>query len=248
LRRKTEGRSVLDAIGHLAYAGDEIQVGPALKSYQRGNRQRRSERVPIRATARVSNLSGRTAMDEQLRQQFKDNPWPFVGFMTAEHNTLTSARGAITAEVIGRMTAYLATLSGVLIALGFIIQANGFGRTALFFGGASFAGLFALGFLTLVRMAEGTSEDLRYIERINQIRKFYFEAVPGLAPYLAPPATGTDTESVMRAFGFRPGPLQRMLTGAGTVLVLNSVFIGCAAGFVAAALAGTRTGLRPASR
>lgn len=182
-------------------------------------------------------------MDEQLRRQFQENPWPFVGFMTTEHSTLTSARGAITAEVMGRMTGFLATLSGVLIAFGFVIQAAGFGRVALHFGAASFGGLFVLGLLTFVRMAQGTAEDLRAIERINQIRKFYLEVAPGLAPYLAPPAASPDRPAVMLAFGFRPGPLQRMLTAAGTVLVLSAVIVGCAAGFLVAAQLGVSAGI-----
>lgn len=182
-------------------------------------------------------------MDESLSQQFRKDPWPIVGFATAEHGMLQAARAATTAEVNGRITAYLATLSGVLVAFGFVLQAGGFDRDALLFGAATFAGAFVVGLLTIMRATQASAEDLKYIQRINQLRKLYFEVAPGLAEYLAPPAAGSDIRSAMRAFGFRPGPLQKMLTVAGMASILNAVALGCAAGFLGAAARGRPVGL-----
>src|SRR6476646_39060 len=124
-----------------------------------------------------------------LRQQFASDPWPVVGFTTAEHSNLTSRRGTLTSETTGRVAAYLSTLSAGLIALGFVGGGGGghFGNAFFAFGSVALALTALVGIVTFLRCVQGSVEDVVLGERVERVRRAYLELLPGLVDYLEAP-------------------------------------------------------------
>lgn len=101
--------------------------------------------------------------------------------LTAEHSNLQAARSAAVVEANGRTTAFLAALSGSLVALALVAQVQAVDE---------FIGLIALvlaatvlftGLVTFLRLAQLAQLDSRLVIGINRIRRAYLELVPSLA-------------------------------------------------------------------
>lgn len=101
--------------------------------------------------------------------------------LTAEHSNLQAARSAAVVEANGRTTAFLAALSGSLVALALVAQVQAVDE---------FIGLIALvlaatvlftGLVTFLRLAQLAQLDSRLVIGINRIRHAYLELVPSLA-------------------------------------------------------------------
>ena len=169
-----------------------------------------------------------------LREQFASDPWPVVGFTTAEHSNLTSRRGTLTSETTGRVAAYLSTLSAGLVALGFVGGGSGghFGDAFFAFGAVALALTALVGIVTFVRCVQGSAEDVVLGERVEQVRRAYLELLPGLVDYLEAPLD-TGQGEARRASGMtgRYG-WQLALTMAGLVSIVNSALIGLLVGFL----------------
>jgi hypothetical protein len=171
-----------------------------------------------------------TALPDVLR----DDPQVAVTILTTEHYNLQTARAATISETGGRASIFLGSVSAGLVALAFAGQAS---RTALYtFGLVLFPVLCFLGLVTFERVLQTSIDDTNFLVRINRIRRFYLEAAPQLAPYLARPAATDDKSDVLRTEGYRPGRWQMMVSIVGAIGVIDSVLFGVTAGLAAAAL------------
>jgi hypothetical protein len=170
-----------------------------------------------------------------LREALRDDPQAAVAILTTEHFNLQTARAATISETNGRASVFLGSVSAGLVAIAFAGQAS---RTALYtFGLVLFPVLFFLGLMTFERALQASIEDTHLMLRINRVRRFYVEAAPRLAPYLARPSATDDIGGVLRTEGFR-SRWQLMLSIVGAIGVINSVLLGVTAGFAVAALTG----------
>jgi hypothetical protein len=172
-----------------------------------------------------------TALPDLLR----DDPQVAVTILTTEHFNLQTARAATISETGGRASVFLGSVSAGLVALAFAGQAS---RTALYtFGLVLFPVLCFLGLVTFERVLQASIDDTHLILRINRIRRFYVEAAPQLAPYLARPAASDDVAAVLRTEGYyRTGRWQLMVSIVGALGVIDSVLFGVTAGLIAGAL------------
>jgi hypothetical protein len=173
-----------------------------------------------------------------VREQFEKDPWPVVGFLTAEHASLTSARATSVSEGNARVSSYLTTLSASLVALGFVATGSGgFSRAFFAFAAVLLAVCELVGLLTFRRCVQISSEDLHLLSRLEQVRATYLELLPGLGPTIDPPTEpGADVRQV--AF-MNSGPWsQLLLTMAGLVGVVNSALAGAVTACVAQATIG----------
>jgi hypothetical protein len=93
-----------------------------------------------------------------------------------------------------------------------------------------------LGLVTFERALQASIDDTHLMLRINRIRRYYVEAAPRLAPFLARPAATDQVADVFRVGGFRPGRWQPMLSIVGALGVIDSVLLGVTTGLAAAAL------------
>ena len=103
--------------------------------------------------------------------------------LSTEHWSLLTARSLVYNEAFARAGMFLAFLSATLLVLGLVSTATGFSDGFLIVA-ASLLGLdLFVGFATLGRIINASSEDLRYLQGMNRLRHAYFEIVPGLEPY-----------------------------------------------------------------
>jgi hypothetical protein len=163
-----------------------------------------------------------------------DDPQAMVTILTTEHFALQSARGITTSESNGRASIYLGAVSAGLVAFAFAGQTSHAAMYTL--GLVLFPVLAFLGLTTFDRILQASIDDTLYMRRINRIRRFYIDAVPRLADYLAPAAATDDVEDVLRTERFTPGHWQLLLSVVGAIGVINSVLIGATAGLAVAAL------------
>ncbi len=172
-------------------------------------------------------------MSDALTGTPRPDPRPAaVTFVTTEHFTLQGARAATIAESTGRATVFLGSVSGGLIALGFLGQASHLGTAFYAFGLILLPTLTFLGLVTFRRVLQSGREDAVYAHRIAQLRAFYFEAAPEVTPYLLSVPAGQRLELQ----GLHTSATQRFLTVAGTVAVITSVLTGAAVGLLGAVI------------
>jgi len=164
-------------------------------------------------------------------------------FLTTEHFTLQTAKSAVVNESNGRATIYLSTLSSSIVALAFIGQVSNLGQTFLVFGLALFMPLFFLGLATFTRCYETATESMMHARRINQIRHFYVEVAPEMAPYFAR-RTHDDMHDFLDELAIhmpdKPSKLwsvwQQLLSITGAIAVINSMLAAVFVGFAVHAI------------
>jgi hypothetical protein len=165
-----------------------------------------------------------------------DDPSAMVAILTTEHFTLQTARGTTTSEANGRASVYLGAVSAGLVAFAFAGQTSHAAMYTL--GLVLFPVLSFLGITTYARVLEASIDDTLFMRRINRIRRFYIDAVPLLADYVAPAAASDDVQAVLATERFRPGQWQLLLSIVGSIAVINSVLVGATIGLAVAALSG----------
>jgi hypothetical protein len=149
--------------------------------------------------------------------------------VTTEHFVLQGARAATIAESTGRATMFLASVSGVLVALGLVATASRVGTAFYAFGLVLLPTLAFVGLVTFERVLQSGIEDYGYARRIALLRGYYFDNAPELTPYLlsVPPSERLLVQGLGgdRWQGFR--------TVAGMVGVITAVLAGSTAGLTA---------------
>ena len=105
--------------------------------------------------------------------------------VTTEHNTLQSARNAAIAESTSRAGIFMGAVSAALIALGLSARVA-YDRSGFYVLSVVLLSTLAfIGFATFNRVLRSGIEAVHYGERIAQLRAYYFDIAPELAPYLA---------------------------------------------------------------
>jgi hypothetical protein len=160
-----------------------------------------------------------------------------VTFATTEHFTLQTARSATIAEASSRALGFLAVLSSSLIALAFIGQMSELGTAFYVFALVLLPTLSFIGLVTFQRMAQITSEDIAYAQRIARLREFYVDVAPQLEPYLTI-VRGAAAAERMRGARSHPSGWQLFLTFAGMAALVNSVIVGAVGAIVIDAITG----------
>jgi hypothetical protein len=170
------------------------------------------------------------------------NPKPPEAFMTAlvtEHTVLQGARSTLTAEIASRAALYLASLTGSLIALGFVTRDAAVVGP---FATAVLPALLILGEFTYWRVVQAGVEDLHHSWEIQRIRVYYRQLVPpGLAFFSD--ARGGDPHAPEKTFmGIRARDLNVLLTASSMVAAINSMLAGTAVALALHAIANLRAG------
>jgi hypothetical protein len=156
-----------------------------------------------------------------------------VSFVTTEHFTLQGARSQTIAESNGRVSVFLATVSGGLVALGLMASATSIGTAFYALALPLLVTMTFVGLVTFERVLQSGLEDLGYAARIARLRGFYFEHAPELGAYLL----SVGPERRVGIQGLRGGWWQHFLTIAGMTSVITSVLAGACVALVVAVLA-----------
>jgi hypothetical protein len=159
-----------------------------------------------------------------------------VDILTTEHWSLLSTRSLGYQEMFGRTTIFVSILSGIVIAVALLAQANQFGRATLWFALLLMSVALFVGLATFVRSVAINYEDGRWVMGMNLLRQAYLEMVPELEPFLI-----TDHELDADSGSLGHGRPQRfanlaksLTTTSSVVAALNSVLAGALASDVAA--------------
>jgi hypothetical protein len=164
-------------------------------------------------------------MDDDAKRQ------TLLSALVTEHFVLQSARGVATSEAGIRASLYLTSLTGALVALGFIAQV---GEQFDAFAAAMLPALFLLGEFTFVRLLENSIEDVLLQRSIERIRRYYLVLHPDATEFFGDAADGPGRRAPTGDGGPRGvagqvmyrSSVQLLFTAASMVAAINSILGG----------------------
>jgi hypothetical protein len=158
--------------------------------------------------------------------------------LATEYFALSGLRSSSIAEAGARATMFFTTLTGTVLALGFLAGASDAVVPVAF---AALPIVILLGVASFLRLVEISVEDVGALRAINRIRAYYGGLVPeGIEYFPAPRGQQALTDLV--DVGARQTPWRAALTTAATVGVMDALVAGASLSF-ALAHAGVPTAL-----
>jgi hypothetical protein len=164
--------------------------------------------------------------------------------LSTEHWSLLASRSLAWNESFSRAGMFLSTLSGAIVALALVAQANKFGDGFRIFALVILPVVLFIGLTTLIRLGIANYHDGLTVIGMNRIRAAYFERVPEVQRYFVMPGTD-DPASTWRAMGMDigfPMPFVLIASAPAIIGVLNAVVAG-SIGAIAALQLGANTGI-----
>lgn len=158
--------------------------------------------------------------------------------LATEHWSLLSARSLVYTEAMSRASIFIAALSGAVVALALVAQADDFGSGFVAFALVLLPVVYFLGLVTIVRLGQVNSENALWVQGMNRIRNAYLQIAPEVEPYLVASRYDDEAGVLLSSLAMR-SPLPRMqpfVAIPGVVAVIDSVVAGAAAGIGAHAL------------
>jgi len=112
-------------------------------------------------------------------------PAPAAGklqILATEHWSLLATRSLTYTESLGRVNVFLAILSGAVIALALVAQADHFGPTFVAIAVLTLLVVLFTGIATIARLMHLNRDDYRWVIGMNRLRHAYLELHPELEP------------------------------------------------------------------
>ena len=106
-----------------------------------------------------------------------------IQILATEHWSLLATRALTYNEALSRVTIFLAILSGALIALALVAQADHFGATFISIAIPMLLVVMFTGLATISRLQALNRDDYRWVIAMNRLRHAYLEIRPDLEPY-----------------------------------------------------------------
>src|SRR6202162_3668731 len=133
--------------------------------------------------------------------------------LATEHWSLLATRSLTYTESLGRVNMFLTILSGAVIALALVAQADRFGHAFISIAIFMLSVVFLVGVFTVVRLMSLNRDDFRWVIGMNRLRKAYLELHPDLEPYFVT-SPYDDLPGVLESLGldleiFPDKPLRR---------------------------------------
>jgi hypothetical protein len=164
--------------------------------------------------------------------------------LATEHWSLLATRSLTYTESLGRVNVFLAILSGAVIALALVAQADHFGPTFIAIAILTLLVVMFAGVATIARLMQLNRDDYRWVVGMNRLRHGYLKLRPELeANFITSPYD--DLPGALRTLGV---DVTRN-SGAGSMLHVFQTLPGMLSVIVAAvvgamgALAGVAVGL-----
>ena len=102
--------------------------------------------------------------------------------LATEHWSLLATRSLTYTESLGRVNVFLAILSGAVIALALVAQADRFGPTFILIAILTLAVVLFAGLATISRLTQLNRDDFRWVIAMNRLRHGYLDLHPELRP------------------------------------------------------------------
>jgi len=131
--------------------------------------------------------------------------------LATEHWSLLATRSLIYQESLGRVNMFLAILSGSVIALALIAQADRFGTVFTAIAIFMLAIVFFTGVATIRRLMMLNRDDYHVVVGMNRLRHGYFDLHPELEPYFIT-SQFDDLPGALRTLGIAVETAQGMGT------------------------------------
>jgi len=135
--------------------------------------------------------------------------------LATEHWSLLATRSLTYQESLGRVSMFLTVLSGAVISLALVAQADRFGPTFISVAIFMLTIVFFVGVATVRRLLMLNRDDYIWVVGMNRIRHAYLEMHPELAPNF-----------ITSPYDDLPGALQTLGLGAASAPSLGTVFHG----------------------
>jgi hypothetical protein len=133
--------------------------------------------------------------------------------LATEHWSLLATRALTYNEALSRVTIFLAILSGALIALALVAQADHFGAIFISIAIPLLALVMFAGLITISRLTVLNGDDYRWVIGMNRLRHAYVEFHPELEQYF-----------ITSAYDDLPGALQTLGIDITAGRRLGSIF------------------------
>lgn len=177
-------------------------------------------------------------MSTELPPQRRDSE--VLQILATEHWSLLATRALTYQESIGRVNMFLAILSGSVIALALVAQADHFGPAFISIAIFMLAVVCVVGVFTVSRLISLNRDDFNWVVGMNRLRHAYLKMHPELEPNFL---TGhyDDIHGVMLSLGIEPGgrgtTAGSLVHGLSTLPGLVSVIVAAVAGAIASLVA-----------
>ncbi|HMJ40213.1 MAG TPA: hypothetical protein VK606_11740 [Verrucomicrobiae bacterium] len=102
--------------------------------------------------------------------------------LATEHWSMLATRSLTYTESLGRVNVFLAILSGAVIALALVAQADRFGPTFILIAILTLSVVLFAGLATISRLTQLNRDDFRWVIAMNRLRHGYLELHPELEP------------------------------------------------------------------
>jgi len=129
--------------------------------------------------------------------------------LATEHWSLLATRSLTYQESLGRVNMFLTILSGAVIALALVAQADHFGPA--FFAIAIFmlVVVFLTGVFTVARLQALNRDDFRWVLGMNRLRNAYIDLHPELEPHFTT-SSHDDLRGALQTLGIDPVGADRL--------------------------------------
>jgi hypothetical protein len=129
--------------------------------------------------------------------------------LATEHWSLLATRALTYQESFGRVNMFLAILSGAVIALALVAQADHFGTAFVSVAIFMLSVVFFVGLLTVRRLLMLNLDDYMWVLAMNRIRNAYLELHPELEPHFTT-SSHDDLHGVLQTLGVEPVGASRL--------------------------------------
>ena len=173
-------------------------------------------------------------MSTELPPQRRDSE--ALQILATEHWSLLATRALTYQESLGRVNMFLAILSGAVIALALIAQADHFGSTFISVAIFMLFVVFFVGVATVRRLLMLNRDDYLWVVGMNRLRHAYLEMHPELEPHFIT-SPHDDLLGALKTLGIEPSNAP-LVGGIFHGLVTLPGMLGVIVSSVGAAIAG----------
>src|SRR6266480_5923683 len=181
-------------------------------------------------------------MSTEMPPQRRDSE--AIQVLATEHWSLLATRALTYQESLGRVNMFLGILSGAVIALALVAQADHFGPAFISIAIFMLAVVFVVGVFTVARLMALNRDDFRWVLAMNRLRHEYLDLHPELESSFTT-SPHDDLPGVLQTLGIDVSGADRlgsMFHGLQTLPGMLSIIVaavgGAIGGLVAAGFGG----------
>lgn len=159
--------------------------------------------------------------------------------LATEHWSLLATRSLTYTESLGRVNMFLAILSGAVIALALVAQADHFGSAFISIAIFMLTVVLFAGVFTVARLISLNRDDFRWVIGMNRLRNAYFELHPELEPHFVT-SPYDDLPGALQTLGIEMRGADRLgsaIHGLQTLPGMLSVIVASVAGAIGGLIA-----------